>query len=167
MTGASGSKPACTDRCSCTFTAAQCGDNNCWSIPTGGHNCTQSTGGLPGCVPDSSCGSFDKTPVGGVIGTVTAPSFISKFGFGTFGLNNFLDNLIGLIYWIAGVLFVFMIIFGAFQWVTSGGDKEAVNKARGRITHAIIGIALLAIAFVIIRVLGHILGISLFAGQDQ
>jgi len=157
----------CTDKCSCTFTASQCGQTSCWEKDAGAHNCTESTGGMPGCVPDSSCGSFDKTAVGGVIGTVTTPSFISKFGFGTFGLNNFLDNLIGLIYWIAGVLFVFMIIFGAFQWITSGGDKESVGKARGRITHAIIGIALLGLAFVIIRVLGHILGLSLFAGQDQ
>jgi len=37
-----------------------------------------------------------------------------------------------------------MLVWGGIQWVTSGGDKENTQKARDRITHALVGVALIA-----------------------
>jgi hypothetical protein len=41
---------------------------------------------------------------------------------------------------------VFLIYFmiGALQWITSAGDKAALEHARGRMTHATIGLIMLA-----------------------
>jgi hypothetical protein len=59
-----------------------------------------------------------------------------------------------------------MIIWGAVDWIFSGGDKEKIAGARKRITQSIIGLVLLSSAFVIMLVLGQILGIgSLYSGQ--
>ncbi|MBI4037065.1 hypothetical protein HY385_01435 [Candidatus Daviesbacteria bacterium] len=73
-----------------------------------------------------------------------------------------LSSALTIIFVIAAILVLFMLIIGAFQWITSGGDKEAVGKARQRITHALIGLAILALAFLIVTVVGQILNINIF-----
>lgn len=57
-------------------------------------------------------------------------------------------NLIALV---AGVGAVIMIVIGAFFLVTSGGNTDAITKARSRITSGVIGIAIVALAWLIIR----------------
>ena len=103
-----------------------------------------------------------------LFGTVTPPAPAAPFtqGSGQQGIQVFLTNIIGIIYSVAGVIFVFMIIFSAFQWMTSGGDKEAIGKARSRLTHSIIGIVLLALTFVILNVLGQILHFNFFQSSS-
>lgn len=76
------------------------------------------------------------------------------------GLTNIISNVITILITITIVAVLFMLIYGAFQWIISGGDKEKVASARGRITHALIGLAILGLAFVIITVIGNILGIT-------
>lgn len=70
-----------------------------------------------------------------------------------------INNIFTIVFIIAALAVLFMLILGAFQWITSGGDKEAVGKARSRITHALIGLAVLALAFFIIQIVGSILGV--------
>ena len=102
----------------------------------------------------------------GVFGTIKAPNeivpLIRQGGEGAGGISLILNNLIILIYMLAAVVFIFMILFGAFQWMTSGGDKEAVAGARNRIIHAIIGIVLFAVAFAVIQVVGTFTGFNKF-----
>lgn len=102
----------------------------------------------------------------GVIGQVNPPDAVARLGFGATGLSNFFNTATQLIYIVGGIIFVFMVIISALQWILSGGDKEAVAGARDRLTFAIIGIVILALAFVIIRVLGQITGFEFFAGQN-
>ncbi|OGE14635.1 hypothetical protein A3F00_00475 [Candidatus Daviesbacteria bacterium RIFCSPHIGHO2_12_FULL_37_11] len=101
-----------------------------------------------------------------VFGTIKAPNeilpLIQKGGEGAGGISLVLNNLITLIYIFAGIFFVFMILWGAFQWLTSGGEKEAVAAARGRITNAVIGIILFAVAFAIIQIVGTFTGFTFF-----
>lgn len=120
--------------------------------------CNASTGKC-----DSPAGSAES-----VFGEISAPDFlqplVNKGGAG--GIGFFLTQVIGLIYVAATIIFVFMILISGFQWIISGGDKEAVGKARGRLIWAIIGITILALAFVIIRAIGQITGFTFFEGQN-
>ena len=81
-------------------------------------------------------------------------------------IGTLLSNILTIVFVLAAIVVLFMLIIGAFQWITSGGDKEAVAGARNRLTFAIIGITILALAFVMIRVLGQITGFEFFAGQN-
>ncbi|GEM_PF-894669 len=103
--------------------------------------------------------------VDSVIGTIKPPDAVAKIGFGADGLTNFISRAIELIYIVAGIIFVFMVIISALQWIMSGGDKEAIGNARNRLTYAIIGIVVLSLAFVIIRVIGEITGFKFFVGR--
>jgi flagellar biosynthesis protein FlhB len=72
-----------------------------------------------------------------------------------------ITNAITIAYIVAVLLVLFFIIKGAFMWITSNGDKEAVSHARKTITAALVGLTILALAFVILRVVGYILNINI------
>lgn len=55
---------------------------------------------------------------------------------------------------VIGVLLVLgNLIFGAYTWITSGGDKSKVADARNRMIWAAVGLILLAAAWVITMVI--------------
>lgn len=77
-------------------------------------------------------------------------------------LSLIISQIFTLIFSVAILIVLFFIILGAFEWITSGGEKEAVGKARGRIINALIGLAILALAFLIANIAGSILNINVF-----
>lgn len=80
-------------------------------------------------------------------------------GFSTLG--NAISNIITIAFAVAVLVVLVMLVLGAFEWITSGGDKEAVGKARNRIINALIGLAILAIAFALANVAGQFVGLDL------
>ena len=76
-------------------------------------------------------------------------------------LGNFVTNVMTLAFGIAILDVLVMLIWGAFEWITSGGDKESVGKARNRIINALIGLAILAVAFALARVASQFLGFNI------
>lgn len=69
--------------------------------------------------------------------------------------------LIGLALVGGALIFFFMLVFGAIQWIASGGDKAAVESARGKITSALIGIVVLFLTFAIIQAIETFFHISI------
>lgn len=62
---------------------------------------------------------------------------------------------------IGALIFFFMMIFGAIQWISSGGDKAALESARGKLTGAIIGFAILLAVFALIKVIEGFFGVNI------
>ncbi len=52
----------------------------------------------------------------------------------------------------------FYLVIGGYKFLTSGGDKNAVESARRMITHALIAGLLIIFIFLIIKLLPEILG---------
>ena len=82
-------------------------------------------------------------------------------------LGNFTGGAIRIFIIVAGFALLIYLFWGAFDWITSEGDKEKVGKARNKIINAIIGVVILAAAFAIIQVLGVFTGFSFFVGQKD
>ena len=80
-------------------------------------------------------------------------------------LNTILQNAINIVFVVAGLVVLVMLIWGAFQWILSGGDKEAVGKARGRIINALIGLAVLALAWFMLALVAQLIGINILGGK--
>ncbi len=62
---------------------------------------------------------------------------------------------------ISGLLTFLYLVWGGLEWLTSGGDKAKYEAARGRITAAIIGLAIVAAAWAIMQLIAQFFGISL------
>lgn len=76
-------------------------------------------------------------------------------------LSQFINAGLRLAFIIALIAVLVMLVWGAVEWIFSGGNKEAYGKARDRILHALIGLAILAIAFAIVNFAGQFVGINL------
>lgn len=89
-------------------------------------------------------------------------------------LNNSLQNTSGVDYFqklitalvtiaftVGGLIFFFMLITGAIQWIASGGDKANVESARSKITSALIGIVVLVSIIALVKLIETFFGIHL------
>lgn len=64
-----------------------------------------------------------------------------------------LSRLIGFGFVAGAVIFFFVMLWGAIQWITSGGDKAKVEMARGKLTSAVIGLVILFSLFAVAKVI--------------
>src|SRR5689334_11517998 len=69
-------------------------------------------------------------------------------GYGDIG--SFINAGLRLAFIIALLAVLVMFVWGAVQWILSGGEKEAVGEARKRILNSIIGLVILAVAFAVV-----------------
>lgn len=80
-----------------------------------------------------------------------APSEVSQTG-------PFVSRLIGTLTIFGGIAMMAYLTFGAVQWSTSAGDKGQVDAAKKTITNAIIGMVIVTATYIIVGILGKILG---------
>jgi len=76
-------------------------------------------------------------------------------------LSLILKNLITLSLIVGSVIFLAMIILGAIQWMSSSGDKQALEGAKGRISNALVGLVILLSVFAIVKLIEYFFGISI------
>ncbi len=70
---------------------------------------------------------------------------------------------VNLVLMIAGLITFFYLLVGGVQWIMAGGDKEGTEKARKRITAALIGLAIVFATYALIFLIGQVFGINLLA----
>ncbi len=66
--------------------------------------------------------------------------------------------IIQLLFVVGVIIAVAFLIYGGIKWVMSGGDKAGVEAARNHIVAAIVGLVIIAAAFVIIGIVFQLLG---------
>lgn len=91
-------------------------------------------------------------------------------GFGALGLEQgqdapnvfatFISSTIGLITLIGIIWFVFIFLSGAIGIITSGGDKNANETAKKRISSGIIGLTITVFGILVIRLIGSLIGFN-------
>ncbi|MFH1971554.1 MAG: pilin [Patescibacteria group bacterium] len=68
-------------------------------------------------------------------------------------------NLVTVIMALAGIVLFILLISGGFRYLTAGGDPKAVEAAQKTLTYAIIGIVVVACAFLILRLIENFTGV--------
>jgi hypothetical protein len=66
---------------------------------------------------------------------------------GEVDLGFLISRIIQIVLSFLGIIFLILIIFSGFRWMTSGGNEEAVKKAQGTIKTAIIGLVIVLTAY--------------------
>jgi len=76
------------------------------------------------------------------------------------GLGKFIAFGINMFILVAGIFLLIYLLWGAFDWIVSNGEKERITKAQNKITNAVIGMLLVFVALTVFNLLaGNILGI--------
>jgi len=78
-------------------------------------------------------------------------------GINTF--SKFISSTIGLMTIVAIIWFTFILISGAIGMMGAGGDKQAMESARKRITNGLIGLVIVIAAIFILDLFGTLFGI--------
>ncbi|HUW21522.1 MAG TPA: pilin [Candidatus Bathyarchaeia archaeon] len=74
-------------------------------------------------------------------------------------LSPLIQGVIRIIFVLAVVLTFLFLLWGGIQWIMSGGDKEKYEEARNRITAALVGLAIIALAWLIIKLVTYFFGL--------
>ncbi|MCR4276615.1 MAG: hypothetical protein NUV87_00640 [Candidatus Roizmanbacteria bacterium] len=76
------------------------------------------------------------------------------------GLGKFIGFGIQMFLLVAGMFLLLYLLWGAFDWIASGGEKEKISKAQSKITNAVIGMVLIFVVLTVFNLLaGNMLGI--------
>ena len=86
----------------------------------------------------------------------------------TEAFGNLIGSVLSVSMVVAAILVLLYLIWGAFEWITSGGDKSKVEGARNKITQALIGIIVLASTTALLMVIQNFLNICVldFVSND-
>ena len=82
---------------------------------------------------------------------------VSSLGFQIPTLGDILTFAIRAFFAIAGLAALFYMLLGAFAYVTSGGDKDAITAAREKIQAAVIGMILLVAVLAVVWTLEQVI----------
>jgi hypothetical protein len=75
-------------------------------------------------------------------------------------IGTLISAAVGTIIILAALLAFVFLILGGIQWITSGGDKTAMEGARNKITHAVVGLVIVGASWAIMALVQNFLGIS-------
>ncbi|MFH0942694.1 MAG: hypothetical protein V1810_00825 [Candidatus Beckwithbacteria bacterium] len=75
-------------------------------------------------------------------------------------LDNFLPNLLQIALGLGAIVALFFLIWGAIDFIMSGGNQERAKTSKSMIGNALAGLAILALVWIIWRVITYFLGLS-------
>lgn len=84
---------------------------------------------------------------------VGAPAQISD-------LEQIFGSLLSAIIPLAGIVLFIMLIISGFSMITSAGDPKKAAAAKATLTYAILGLVLVALAYLIIEVIAAFTGVD-------
>jgi hypothetical protein len=94
----------------------------------------------------------------GSIGNVDTARFGTLM---TYTPSMFLKTVLNVLLGVAGVASFVILLWGGLQWILAGGDKEGTEKARKKITAALIGLAIVFSAYVLIYIVRALFNVNL------
>jgi hypothetical protein len=89
-------------------------------------------------------------------GPITMPSTF-KYGDLSTGLVSFLNNVLRLLTVIAGLFVLFNLIMAGYGFISAGDDPKKIQSAWSRIWQSIIGLLIVAGAFVLAAIFSYLL----------
>ena len=118
--------------------------------------------------PGASGQTGTAVPLGKIIPATAAYNAGSDTSAGA--IKNFellVSNMIGFFTIMGGLVFLVYFFLGAFNWVTSAGDKGKLEKARGYMVNGAIGMVIVVASYSAIGLIGSIIGFDLLSpGQE-
>lgn len=75
-------------------------------------------------------------------------------------VGNLIASIVGAFFIIGFVMALIYLILGAIEWVNSGGEKAGLENARNKITHAIVGLIIIASSWAIMFLVGQFVGFT-------
>lgn len=102
---------------------------------------------LPVLAQTEGNSSYDFKEKSGLGITANVAGFVT--GTDASSVDSVISRIILILLSFVGVLFFALVIYGAFTWMTAGGNAEQAKKANGLVMTALIGLIITLSAYVI------------------
>jgi hypothetical protein len=66
-------------------------------------------------------------------------------------LTGIVGSIINIVFSLLGIALFILLIWGGWEWMTSGGENKGVESAKTRIYNAVMGIVITAIAYALAK----------------
>ncbi len=76
------------------------------------------------------------------------------------------SGVVAFLLLVAFILAFFFLILGGISWLTSGGDKAAVEAARNKIIAALVGLVIVAATWALFQLVGGAIGFNILGGFE-
>lgn len=86
-------------------------------------------------------------------------SRLFDFSGSTFG--DVVGKMVTIAFVLAIIIALFFLIYGGVKWITSGGDKAAVESARNTIVAAVVGLVIVFLSYFILNIILGAFGLKL------
>ena len=73
----------------------------------------------------------------------------------------YITNFVKIMFIAGTISLFFMLLFGAFEYLTAGGEKDKIGNATKRMTNAIVGMIIMLSAYAIFRLINTVFGINI------
>ena len=91
----------------------------------------------------SDCTDFSPLP---------GAKYTTESGF----VGKLITDILPIILGLGGMFAVILIIISGIQFITSSGNPEAANAARGRLIYSLIGFAVIVLAYATLQIIDNI-----------
>lgn len=100
-----------------------------------------------------------------LLAQITNPVLPEAIGKGTTAIGgtavgSIISGTIGVMFIASFAMSFAYLVFGGIQWITSGGDKASLEAARNKITHALVGLVIVASAWAVITLVAQFFGLN-------
>lgn len=75
-------------------------------------------------------------------------------------IGQLLNKILMVVIALSALLVLMHLIWGAIDWITSGGDKAKIDKAKNKIVAAIIGLIIVASSYAVLTIVLNFLGVK-------
>ncbi|OGD83757.1 hypothetical protein A2572_00875 [Candidatus Collierbacteria bacterium RIFOXYD1_FULL_40_9] len=76
-----------------------------------------------------------------------------------------ISRVISVVFILAGIMTFAYLVYGGIEYLTSGGDKTKTEAARSRITAAVVGLAIVAASWALMKLIAFFFGVDVFEGN--
>lgn len=101
-----------------------------------------------GTIGGGGLGPFGSIHFSGQAGAVTA---LQK-------ITGAISAIVGFMTIAAGIWFLFELLFGGYEWISSAGDAKKLQVARDRLTHGFMGLTIIVGAWALFALAGQFFG---------
>ena len=72
-----------------------------------------------------------------------------------------LSSAMNILFAVAGIAAFFYLLWGGIQYINAGGDKEGTDKARKKLTAALVGLAIVFSVYALLSIISTLFGVEL------
>jgi hypothetical protein len=100
-----------------------------------------------------------KLNIPGITGTIEGPKgFKPEFT----NLSSVITQIIPILFSVAGIFLLVFLLWGGLEYMLSMGDPKKAEKARGKITSAIIGFVIIFASYWIVQLIDYIFRLGIY-----